>query len=183
MSNGSKSRNSLVSFVRNYREEARQESMKQRRKQAFQPMLDDKLEDRRLMTITASINASKLTVLMDTVDTVELTYSGAQLRIPGVAITNATSPFTSIDFTLNNATASGTPAVVFSGSNLIQGTNNNNLTSITTTNSGASGWIFRLNQKVDLVSATVNTNATTVTTTSPGSIGQSVMNLLILQRI
>jgi hypothetical protein len=106
MSNSSKSRNSLVSFVRNYREEARQESMKQRRKQAFQPMLDDKLEDRRLMTVTASISANKLTVMMDSTDTALLTYtSGAELQIDGVAIANNTSSFNSIDFTLNDPTA------------------------------------------------------------------------------
>ena len=85
MSNGSKSRNSLVSFVRNYREAARQESMKQRRKQAFQPMLDDKLEDRRLMAVTASVSANKLTVLMDPTDTATISFSSGQLNIGGVS--------------------------------------------------------------------------------------------------
>jgi len=64
MSNGSKSRNSLVSFVRNYREAARQESMKQRRKQAFQPMVDDNLEERRLMAVTSFIDNSTSTLMI-----------------------------------------------------------------------------------------------------------------------
>ena len=128
MSNSSKSRNSLVSFVRNYREEARQESMKQRRKQAFQPMLDDKLEDRRLMAVTASISANKLTVMMNSTDTALLTYTtGAELQIDGVAIANNTSSFNSIDFTLNDPTAptGATPSVTFGGTQVIKGTNNN----------------------------------------------------------
>ena len=78
MSNGSKSRNSLVSFVRNYREAARQESMKQRRKQAFQPMVDDKLEDRRLMAVTATISNGRLAVNLGTnYDSAEFQHSGS----------------------------------------------------------------------------------------------------------
>ena len=86
MSNSSKSRNSLVSFVRNYREEARQESMKQRRKQAFQPMLDDKLEDRRLMTVTSSIvniapGINVLDITSTDVETITLFYNGVNMYV------------------------------------------------------------------------------------------------------
>ena len=179
MSNSSKSRNSLVSFVRNYREEARQESMKQRRKQAFQPMLDDKLEDRRLMAVTASISANKLTVMMNSTDTALLTYTtGAELQIDGVAIANNTSSFNSIDFTLNDPTAptGATPSVTFGGTQVIKGTNNNLLSSIITTNSNPQGWIFRLNQQLGLTgSPTINANSTITSASSPGSINQSVM--------
>ena len=181
MSNSSKSRNSLVSFVRNYREEARQESMKQRRKQAFQPMLDDKLEDRRLMAVTASVSANKLTVLMDPTDTATISFSSGQLNIGGVSIANGVDSFNTIDFSLNNATNnSGAPSVVFSGTETISGTGFQSLSSITTTNSNTRGWIFRLDQQLDLTSSpTINTNGTTVSVNSPtassGSINQSVM--------
>ena len=82
MSNGSKSRNSLVSFVRNYREAARQESMKQRRKQAFQPMVDDNLEERRLMAVTATIVPGILKVNLGAdFDSAVFQYSSGQINI------------------------------------------------------------------------------------------------------
>jgi hypothetical protein len=159
MSNGSKSRNSLVSFVRNYREAARQESMKQRRKQAFQPMVDDKLEERRLMAVTATIVPGILKVNLGAdFDSAVFQYSSGQINIfenvngtyvpvtPGGAGTNyGTLEITTWTNNVANSTSVTLPAITFSGPNPISGSLGTNLT---TTYNGPSAATLYLEQLI-----------------------------------
>ncbi len=159
MSNGSKSRNSLVSFVRNYREAARQESMKQRRKQAFQPMVDDKLEDRRLMAVTATISSGRLAVNLGAdYDSVEFQYSGSVINVfenqngtfvpvtaTGIGGYN-TLNITTWTNNVANTTQITAPTVSFSGSQPISGTTGANLT--TSFDGSSSTSLLYLNQPI-----------------------------------
>jgi len=172
MSNGSKSRNSLVSFVRNYREAARQESMKQRRKQAFQPMLDDNLEERRLMAVTSSITGTTLNITSTAPEPISLFYDGATMTVNGAQPTGATG--NAFDTILINTTNSGQRIVNFTGSSVIDG-QGLPIANIT----GAGAGTFRVNQLTQLISftasPTVALNASVVSVSNTASINQAVM--------
>jgi len=178
MSNGSKSRNSLVSFVRNYREEARQESMKQRRKQAFQPMLDDKLEDRRLMTVTSSIvniapGINVLDITSTDVETISLFYNGVNMYVNSSQPSGLTgSAFNTIRI---NATVNpGQRIVNFTGDSTIDG-QGSPISNITTTGNAT----YRVNQLTQQISFTSNPtvalSANPVSVSSAASVNQGVM--------
>lgn len=188
MSNGNKSRNSLVSFVRNYREAARQESMKQRRKQAFQPMVDDKLEERRLMAVTATIVPGILKVNLGAdFDSAVFQYSSGQINIfenvngtyvpvtPGGAGTNyGTLEITTWTNNVANSTLVTLPAITFGGANPIAGSLGTNLTTTYSGPSAATLYLEQLIQTGSLNNLFPTNKIGSVYVQSNGSLSQGI---------
>jgi hypothetical protein len=188
MSNGSKSRNSLVSFVRNYREAARQESMKQRRKQAFQPMVDDNLEERRLMAVTATIVPGTLKVNLGAdFDSAVFQYSSGQINIfenvggtyvpvtPGGAGTNySTLEITTWTNNVANSTLVTLPAITFGGANPIAGSLGTNLTTTYNGSSAATLYLEQLIQTGSLNNLFPTNKIGSVYVQSNGSLSQGI---------
>ena len=178
MSNGSKSRNSLVSFVRNYRESARQESMKQRRKQAFQPMLDDKLEERRLMAVSSFIdnNTSTLVITSDAIENINIFMtSNNSMSVDGSAIggSNSSSAFTKI--LINTTTNSGPRNINFGGNVQISG-QGFPIANLTLTGTASSYSVNSLTQPIVFDSSpTINFGASSVGVSGAGLINQAMM--------
>ena len=178
MSNGSKSRNSLVSFVRNYREAARQESMKQRRKQAFQPMMDDKLEERRLMTVSSYIDSVSSTLVITSTEQENINIfmsSTNSMLINGSAIGGANSSFAFSSILINTTTTADPRNINFGGSEQITG-QTFSISNLTLTGTASSYTVNALTQSIKFTSSpTINFAASSVGVSGAGLINQALM--------